>query len=81
MNVNYVEELKLDACPHCGAGVNLQNLQKRINELDEEITGLNEEEKETGSELKIHRASKKKLNTLVREYVSQERVLKEAKGI
>ena len=81
MNVNYVKELKLDSCPHCGAGVNLQHLQKRINELDEEIKGLNEEEKDTGSELKIHRASKKKLNALVREYVSQKHVLKEAKGI
>jgi len=81
MNLEYVKKIVLDTCPHCGAGVNIQNLQKRIDELDGEIKALNEEEGETGSELTTWRAEKKKLEPLLREYTSQKRTLESSRGI
>jgi len=81
MNLEYVKQIVLDTCPHCGAGVNIQNLQKRIDELVGEIKALNEEEGETGAELKTWRDAKKKLEDLLREYRSQERTLEAAKRV
>jgi len=78
LNLVFVKELVLEDCPYCGAGVSVQNLLKRIDELVIEIKKLNDEEGEVGKELTTLRASKKKLNALVREYNAQERVLTEA---
>jgi len=74
MNLSYVKELTLDICPHCGAGLNVQNLEKRLSELSEDIKILNEEENEAGSELKGYRQRKSELEKKVRKYDSAEKI-------
>lgn len=74
MNQEYVKKLVLDTCPHCGAGINIPNLQKRVEELTDEIKALNEDEGETGEELKEWRSKKKAFNRIVRDYDSKLKV-------
>ena len=78
MNLSYVKELALDTCPHCGAGIHVQNLEKRISELSTEIKAINAQENEAGSELKDYRKRKSDLEKILREYNSAEKVYKVA---
>jgi len=78
MNQEYVKKLVLDTCPHCGAGINIPNIQKRVEELTDEIKALNEDEGETGEELKEWRDKKKAFNRIVRDYNSKLKVYQQS---
>lgn len=70
MNLTYVKELVLDTCPHCGAGINTENLEKRISEIQDELSTLAESEEGLGEDLKTWRARKKSIEKLGRTYTS-----------
>lgn len=70
MNLTYVKELTLDICPHCGAGISIEFLERRIGELQEEMNALSESEKGLGNELSTWRERKKSIEKLGRNYTT-----------
>jgi len=68
MNLKYVTELALGTCPHCGAGVDVDFLKERIQELRSEIAIINKEEEGLTNELKDLRKEKNKMDKLIETY-------------
>lgn len=71
MNLTYVKNSALDLCPHCGAGINIGYLERRINELQDEIKELGEAEGVASDDLKVWRNNERTLKNLQREYDSR----------
>lgn len=68
MNLSYVKDAALDSCPHCGAAIKTDFIERRINELQDEIEVLSEEENNAGGELKEWRSKKSNFEKIKREY-------------
>ena len=77
-NLVYVKKLVLDVCPHCGAGIKTSSLEKKIEELKDEINILSKDENEAGDELNNWRKKEKRYEVLSREYASKQKIYQDS---